>query len=844
MKLNPHHSVVAALALLAVLLAGRPAIAVQAVEIGQGNVEDLPGGREADGIVGDFVLRNDQVEVLVSGNLHERRANMGTLWDAPTPGCIYDFTFRGEANDQLTLFSPGQQKGRLSQVSIVKPGRDGEAVIRAELTAAAGGGVSRRHDYILRDGWRHVVVVSTYTNRSGKTAKIEPAPRWTGLTQAVAVQDTQTGLCQDPDDRIGYAYAGVEWTLAARGRAGTGEAAKAQPAKPGEIELEPGRSAGFAAALAIGRGAADAFGVIRALAAGAEARLFQGQVVDPEGRPVAGAVMHFAVPQTDKPLVAYTDQQGKYRLHMPDAAYRAVVKEIGRDDTAIDIKSGEDQVLRVGPRAGVRVTVTDAENRPLPCKVQFVGIEGTPNPDLGPIIRAHGCANQYHSENGSFHQGLPPGRYRLVITRGIEYDHHEREVQVEPGKTVEVEARLNRVVDTRGWVSCDFHNHTTESGDNFCGTPDRVINIAAEHIEFAPTTEHNRITTWQPHIDALGLSREIRTVHGLELTGGGPHLNAFPLPCVPHTQDNGAPTWDPDARISALKLRNMKGDRDARWVQLNHPNMTRYFNDLDGDKKADGGFVGLVPMIDGAEVYGNYILSHQRHYQHEWRGKTYERDNWPMLWLQMLNAGHRITTVATADAHEVTQGGVGGWRTYVPSGTDEPAKIDAAQIVANAKKGRVLVTTGPFVDVRTSDGKLPGDTIEGSRHVDLDVSVQCNTWTDIDRVVVLVNGRADPKCDFKRSEQPGLFTKDVVRFKRSIAVDLERDAHLVVVAVGEQMNLSTGYGTSWQSELPPIGYTNPIYADVDANGFEPNYDTLGHPYLDYGFEPGRRRSPR
>ena len=36
--------------------------------------------------------------------------------------------------------------------------------IRAELTAAAGEGLGKTHDYILRDGWRHVLIVSTYHN--------------------------------------------------------------------------------------------------------------------------------------------------------------------------------------------------------------------------------------------------------------------------------------------------------------------------------------------------------------------------------------------------------------------------------------------------------------------------------------------------------------------------------------------------------------------------------------------------------------------------------------------------------------------------------------------------------
>ena len=59
---------------------------VIAVEIGKHNTDLLPKGKEADGIIGDFILRNDKIHALVSGNLPGRRANMSTEYRFPTPG--------------------------------------------------------------------------------------------------------------------------------------------------------------------------------------------------------------------------------------------------------------------------------------------------------------------------------------------------------------------------------------------------------------------------------------------------------------------------------------------------------------------------------------------------------------------------------------------------------------------------------------------------------------------------------------------------------------------------------------------------------------------------------------
>jgi hypothetical protein len=54
--------------------------APEAFEVSAARAGELPGGKEADGIIGDFILRNDRVEAVVSGNLQDRRANMTTFY--------------------------------------------------------------------------------------------------------------------------------------------------------------------------------------------------------------------------------------------------------------------------------------------------------------------------------------------------------------------------------------------------------------------------------------------------------------------------------------------------------------------------------------------------------------------------------------------------------------------------------------------------------------------------------------------------------------------------------------------------------------------------------------------
>jgi hypothetical protein len=83
--------------------------------------------------------------------------------------------------------------------------------------------------------------------------------------------------------------------------------------------------------------------------------------------------------------------------------------------------------------------------------------------------------------------------------------------------------------------------------------------------------------------------------------------------------------------------------------------------------------------------------------------------------------------------------------------------------------------------------------------------------------------------NFTRKSHPKWFSDGVLKFDKSLRVSLDEDAHLVVVAYGENFDLKKGYGSSAQSSMNPCAYNNPIFVDVDGNGFTPNGDTLGFP---------------
>ena len=802
-----------------------------AFQISRENVDQMPSGKEADGLPGDFVLRNDKIHALVSGTQPFRRANMTTDYRSVLQGCLYDLDLRDAGNDQLTALRLGGESGYLSRVAIVDDGSGGAAVLEAVRTAAVGDGLYSRHEYRLEPDWQFLQVTSAYENDSQESASIAPAPMWKGLENEQTVNGIMIGDSIDPFDKRAYAVASAD-----------------APTMPTETTLEPGEKQTFRIRVAVGDSPLAAYGVLAA-EQGPTGEV-EGTITDTAGKPAIHGAL--AVSVAGEWVSQYPDSQGRVAFRLPVGSYDVQFRDIGRDlvERTISVQRGKTTRLdlEVPAAATVNVSIRDADGNPSPGKVQFIGVDGTETPNFGTDYRVHGGNHQYQTHDGRVTQQVPPGNYLLRVTLGPEYDLAERRIEVSPGETADVEVALDRTVDTKGWISTDYHAHSTPSGDNYCNTRDRIINFAAEHIEFAPTTEHQRLYDWSSQIEQLGLSDRIKTVPGIELTGSGQHFNSFPIKPDPLAQNGGAPLWHFDPRINAITLRNwgtptlaggsridpapnardrirLFGGGPDRWVQANHPDVGGVFFDRNRDGVEDGGFVGFETLIDAAEVWSAEILNLNPRYN------TREGANRTFGWLQMLNQGRRVWCVAVSDAHRIFGNGVGGWRTYVPSATDRPGEIDHEEIIRNSKAGRMMITNGPFLEVTTADGLPIGSTIIGEGFVDLQIRVQTPNWMEIDRVQVLVNGRQPEQFNFRRAKNPGMFREGIVGFEETVRVTLQQDAHLIVVAIGEGSNIEQGWGLNPYGEMHPVAYTNPIFVDVDRDGFEANGDTLGHPLM-------------
>lgn len=187
-------------------------------------------------------------------------------------------------------------------------------------------------------------------------------------------------------------------------------------------------------------------------------------------------------------------------------------------------------------------------------------------------------------------------------------------------------------------------------------------------------------------------------------------------------------------------------------------------------------------------------------------------------WFALLNSGERIFAVGSSDSHTVGDP-VGQGRTYVPSTTDDPAKIDVGAACDAIREGRSLISKGIFCDARVAAASGPergklgvGSVLRTSaRAIALDVRVATPSWIRAREVRVYLNGERVATRRLGDVDGP----RDTwLRF------DLPKPPHdswLVCTAVGDPVR-----DFFWRTLLDyTFGATNPIWLDVDGRkGFE------------------------
>jgi hypothetical protein len=360
-----------------------------------------------------------------------------------------------------------------------------------------------------------------------------------------------------------------------------------------------------------------------------------------------------------------------------------------------------------------------------------------------------------------------------------------------PNKAAHVRLNIRREVDTTGFVSCDTHIHTlTFSGHGDASVEERNITLAGEGVELGVSTDHNHHTDYRPYQKKLDLNKFFTTVVGNEVSTPVGHMNGFPLDPKDKPPEHNLHDW-----VELVDGIRAKG---AKVVTLNHPRwdplpifvrskLNRTTGDFSPAKKFPFDAMevanALVPVKDPLAVF------------HDWFG--------------LMNHGEKITGLASSDSHTVGEP-VGQGRSYIPSKTDDPSKIDVNDACGHFLRGETSISLGIFADILVDGRYKMGQTnsVKNSE-VAVDLRVAAPSWVHPRRALVFLNGQ-------EVASKEVLYTDNAptdVHINFSVPKP-KHDAHLVCIVLGDGVT-----HPSWKTEEKfTLAATNPIFLDADGDG--------------------------
>jgi hypothetical protein len=215
-------------------------------------------------------------------------------------------------------------------------------------------------------------------------------------------------------------------------------------------------------------------------------------------------------------------------------------------------------------------------------------------------------------------------------------------------------------------------------------------------------------------------------------------------------------------------------------------------------------------------------------------------------WFSMLDRGHRATGMGTSDSHQLIGDEPGYARTllYVGAGKDVPGGYTRDDVTEAIRNHRAITTNAPFLDMTIGEHGIGDTMVAPGGAVDVTIHVRAPSWAKVSHLVLYANSQivadqaipADQGTDYQTRVHLAL-TKDswVVAevtgpgnmFPVLSPTEFPPlDATVIIKALSVGLDLSTLPLTSNLRPArihisQPYAITNPIWIDIDGNGWTP-----------------------
>ena len=845
-----------------------PVLSARLVE----TTDDLIGGENAYGMAGSaFIIENDRVRFLVQDKGVSVHLSMkgGNIIDA-------DIARPGEeGNDQFReMFTVvGLRASTVDSVEVFKDGSNGkEAVLKVEGTDTETGlvgvldsitiplNISMTTYYILDADASYLRIRTDVTNNGDKDLK--------GLMVGDFLTFGGGQTLFTPEGGFGSVETDVSALISVGGGTSYGyttasgtigvpvvDANGTMSFLDMSFSVPVGGASHFERYFIVGKGdVASVLNVVQTLR-GAETLHLGGFAWYDNDKPIPGVkVTLFAegegIPGGGRAITqAVTDAEGKFDIYHPGGVYDVVFSSPGRpthtsESFPLDkiyeilgvVMDGEGKVqLDI-----FEVDETGAEIGPIPAKISLYCEDAEPVwQELGEYER-HGLCRVLLSADGQEVMAVKPGVYKAVVSRGIEYEKVELPgFEVNEGETVTLSAGLLRSLDTSGWMSGDFHQHTIGSIDAGPTFVEKVIENLAEGVEIAATTDHDNITSYGPAIAALGVGDLVTSVVGDEVSVNT--VGHFNILGPDHALDVA---YDPAHHYDYIGAKLFSGKTvpevfadiraipGVKVIQVNHGRSgSGYLRWVRFDPVSGETLSGLEPMawdFDSMEVkdsLGSPVQFEEAADAEIQEMAVADPGEIPLMrdWFGLLAHGHPVCGMGNSDAHKRNDG-VGYSRNYLNVGSDDPADVTTDAVLQAILAQRNVVSNGPFIRVSAyGEDKMghldPVETESGS--VVLHLAVAAATWIDVGSVEIYANGRPlnlsfdgetimqeEPGPDFSTTlPVTAAVVGETVRLDADVVLSPEGDTWYVFLVRGSGSLAPVGDGY-------PFAYTNPIYVET------------------------------
>lgn len=512
---------------------------------------------------------------------------------------------------------------------------------------------------------------------------------------------------------------------------------------------------------------------------------------------------------------ARTNVNGMFAAHVPpDVDVKLTATSRGEPFGHLDVGATEigPFTVELPPIGTMRVVVRDEHAVGVPARIQVFPapgqmIETVPSnygePGLG------GRLQTVFAVAGDVTLSTPPGNWRVVASRGYEYEIAESTVIVPAGDLVQVPLVVDHTVPSPAELCGDFHIHTWRSNDSGDDAVEKVRQALADGLDLPVRSEHEWVDDFSAEITRLNVQRYMAAFGSVELTSFETwgHMGVFPLTPDPSQRNNGAPQWQrfptpiaPDTALETLEppavFDMVRARPEQPLVIINHPRSgVNYFE-----------YVGFDPATGLAEqsaAWDTKFTLLEVFNSDDWLSK---RENVVEDWFSLLRGGRKVFAVGSSDSHRLLRTPVGYPRTCIQLGTDDPRMVTAQQVRDALGAGHTTINGGISVIARIA-GQGPGDTTTGAGNPQqVAIIVRAPQWVDVDAFDVVVDGETVDTIPIMpedaNPDDPATRWAGVVEVATAAA-----GSFVVVAAYGDSALEPVHPGRM------PFGVTNPIFVE-------------------------------